>query len=163
MRPPCNPYATTTDCVPTPPPPLPEATTTPQIQTGKIDEHLTINTTLRDVNFCGKIYKAKQVIIDGVDVVQRIAELATKDLMPKDFKGRGHRGEVVCRGIYSADVQGILDVHVNIVPKTYSEKGNSLYTMNVSGVDFVINATTNEIHLIEGFSGGSIGLVGLLK
>jgi hypothetical protein len=50
---------------------------------GKIDEHLTIYNTLREVNFCGEIYKVKQVLIDGVDVVQRVAELATKDLIPE--------------------------------------------------------------------------------
>jgi len=61
-------------------------TTTPVVDTGieKIDEHLTINNELRDVNFCGKTYKVKQVLIDGADVVQRVAELANKDALPKN-------------------------------------------------------------------------------
>jgi hypothetical protein len=72
------------------------ATTT---QTGKIDEHLTINNELRDVNFCGKTYKVKQVMIDGVDVVQRIAEITNK------FNGGGEqdvlRAKSICGNIES--------------------------------------------------------------
>jgi hypothetical protein len=38
-------------------------------------EVVTINYELKDVMLCGETYKAKQVMIDGVDVVQRVAEL----------------------------------------------------------------------------------------
>ena len=55
------------------------------MQSGKIDEHLfgdriTYNTTPQDIIFCGKTYKAMRIFIDGIDVVQRIADLATKNI-----------------------------------------------------------------------------------
>ncbi|RJQ34246.1 hypothetical protein C4568_02770 [Candidatus Parcubacteria bacterium] len=46
---------------------------------GKIDEHLTIDNTYRNVTFCGYTFKSVQVIIDGVDVIQRLAELANTE------------------------------------------------------------------------------------
>ena len=38
-------------------------------------EVVTIQYELKEVTLCGETYKAKQVMIDGVDVVQRVAEL----------------------------------------------------------------------------------------
>ncbi|MFA5997612.1 MAG: DKNYY domain-containing protein [Candidatus Paceibacterota bacterium] len=46
------------------------------LQSGKVDEHLTIDNNLRNVNFCGKDYQVQTVLIDGVDIIQRIAELS---------------------------------------------------------------------------------------
>ncbi len=64
----------------------------------KIDEHLTINKELRDVNFCGKVYKMGQVIIDGVDVGQKAAEIInynhTHDTFPKPDSGDKEYGNI---------------------------------------------------------------------
>lgn len=72
----------------------------PVEQSGKIDEHLTINNELRDVNFCGKTYKVKQILIDGVDVVQRVAELAGENKKVSTFpKYKGT--DEICEAIIS--------------------------------------------------------------
>jgi len=42
----------------------------------KIDEHLTINDTLRDIDFCGTTYQIETVFIDGVDIIKKIADLS---------------------------------------------------------------------------------------
>ncbi len=52
----------------------------------KMDEHITIHSTLRDVNFCGKIYKVQQVLIDGLDVVQRVAEMVKNQASSQNLK-----------------------------------------------------------------------------
>ncbi|HEY4526831.1 MAG TPA: hypothetical protein VJK53_03225 [Candidatus Paceibacterota bacterium] len=56
---------------------------------GKIDEHLTINNIYREVTFCGHTFKTPQVVIDGVDVIQRLAELAnTEKRSPGQAEGQ---------------------------------------------------------------------------
>lgn len=47
----------------------------PIIQPEKIDEYVTVDDTPKDVAFCGKNYRAKQIIFDGVDVIQRISKI----------------------------------------------------------------------------------------
>lgn len=42
----------------------------------KIDEHLTIDDTLRDIDFCGTTYQIETVFIDGVDIIKKIADLS---------------------------------------------------------------------------------------
>ena len=156
---PCNPA--TTNCIgitplgtPYTPPPKEEsaATTT---QSGKIDEHLTIDNTLRDVNFCGKISRVKQVVIDGVDVVQRIAELITKSQIE-------HEKDVCTR---VGNEIGVSEVMNN------PNLGNGVYevmlvfpTGNFQHIgDFQIDTNTGNIFIIlQGYDGSSKKLVGKL-
>ncbi len=165
MRPPCNPYATTTNCVPALPPPVPEATTTPQIQTGKIDEHLTINNTLRDVNFCGKIYKVKQIIIDGVDVVQRIAELVRNRSLSQNTKLK-IVGDSICKSVpfNPNDELQIDEVIPFIFDPSNKKAGEKTGTYGIYAQIFQVgvNPTKNEIYGINGFDGNT-ELIGKLK
>jgi hypothetical protein len=46
---------------------------------------ITINNELKDITLCGNTYKTKQVVIDGVDAVQRLAQLLTKDQEMNDW------------------------------------------------------------------------------
>lgn len=150
----CDQSATTTDCSKIP------STETPVVDennsiipntspSGKIDEHLTINNELRDVNFCGKTYKVKQVMIDGVDVVQRVAELVTKN---KDKEAcnmlemRMSSGDQKSAGIEI----GVIDIEKNTV------KRNEIYAITLLSPtgnfeylgDFLINITTGNIFII---------------
>lgn len=56
-----------------------------------IDKHLTTNEKLRDINFCGKTYKMNQILFDGNDVGQKIAEIINynynNDTFPKPGSG----------------------------------------------------------------------------
>jgi len=172
-RPLCDQSATTTDCskiVDTVPLPVAVATTSANpVQSGKIDEHLTINNTLRDVNFCGNIYRVKQVIIDGVDVVQRIAELATN----AQFK----QGKGVCDVAYSTMSNGYLvsnEIGIPEVIKAANQRSN-IYQLNLiesysppenaSHIgDFEIDISTGIINIIlPGYDTTSSELVGKLK
>lgn len=58
------------------------------------DENVTINEELRDVNFCGKHYKMKQIFIKGVDVGQKIAEIMNSNYYNDTFPKLGSGDEV---------------------------------------------------------------------
>ena len=151
-----------------PPEPV-QATTT---QAGQIDEHLFIDNTLKDVNFCGKIYQAKQIFIDGVDVVQRIAELATKE--PR-------YGEYICRTAYELKSSGWLVSNeigiVTAVNKT--DLGTKVYRIDLIASfsspthslesashisDFEVNPETGMINIIlSGYAEISKKTFGTLK
>lgn len=118
-------------------------------QTGMIDEHLTIDPTLREVNFCGNTYNVKQVMIDGVDVVQRIAEIAENNVKVESFP-QYIGTERICR-----DIQKTYKVGSEIIiTRTGSGKiegGQSVYYINIENLSFIINLNTN--YLFEEMSG----------
>lgn len=153
----------------------------PVEQSGKIDEHLTINNELRDVNFCGKTYKVKQVMIDGVDVVQRVAELATNDLMPaildrgplvseeERSKGKmilkeGELAKAICGNVQSNRLLG------EIIETEVKEKFSGvdvgikeeIYPVS-SEQAFYVAVPSGSIYADDGFSGTFIGPIGTLK
>lgn len=111
---------------------------------GKIDEHLTIDNTLRDVNFCGKIYKVKQVIIDGVDVVQRIATFARENKKVNaypQYKGTGEICEKIQK-VYKEQSE------LKITHQNYGqiEGGDYVYSLTFNDdLSFIISASRNEI------------------
>jgi hypothetical protein len=155
------------------------ATTT---QSGKIDEHLTINNELRDVNFCGKTYKVKQVLIDGVDMVQRVAELATKNLVPenlkigpygpnedvwKDFKNTNHTVEdAICQNLQANTHETTLVV----VPTQQAHKikigrqDEILYGFTINGLSsYNVSISSSNIYSSDNYEGSIIGPIGKLK
>jgi len=157
------------------------ATTTPE-RSGVIDEHLTINNELRDVNFCGKIYKVKQVLIDGVDVVQRVAELATNNLIPSTFE----KGPLLTKEEQAVDkvimrpgtiaLQICENVRLNTrlgknieisVKNTFNGAdiglpGEKIYPVRLEQL-FYISIPSENIYINDDFSGTPIGSIGKLK
>jgi hypothetical protein len=149
----------------------------------RTDEHLTIDETLRDVNFCGKIYKVKQIKIDGVDVVQRVAELATKNLIRETLKigpygpkmdewktlikKRGEMANEICQNIslnISSESRVIQVGEVNSFPsKDLGQSGDKVYTIQISNSRFAINPASNEIYTSSEYEGSLIGPIGTLK
>ncbi len=161
--------------------PEPDESVATTTQTGKIDEHLTINPTLREVNFCGNNYKVKQVMIDGVDVVQRIAEILTKDLIPDVVKigpyaTKGaewkpystveeNTGQIPCLNIKSNMVTGnIIEIGEIIrFPATSTFGDGDIYVISIQGEIFNLILVTGEIYMISSAYGEAIGPIGKLK
>lgn len=153
-------------------PPAPE-------QLGVIDEHLTINNELRDVNFCGKTYKVKQVLIDGVDVVQRVAELATKDLIPASFSqgpyakegkplilGEGKVAKEICENAnpnVPSEVITIKWMQKIISKESGLENESWVYPLMVDDNLFYVAVLSGSIYMTDGFSGTPMGPIGKLK
>lgn len=135
-------------------------------QSGKIDDHLTVNNTLKEVRFCEKKYKSRQIFIDGIDVVQRIAELASNNNEPPN-KENPSLGRGICNSMPSniEYTKGILktsdtQAFVSTDPKLLPGVAYLLY-VGTSGFD--INLSTGEIYPISGFDGSLLGPVGKLK
>jgi hypothetical protein len=145
-----------------------EKSTATTTQIGKIDEHLTIDNTFRDVNFCGTTYKVKKIIIDGVDAVQRIADLVTASNLDY-MKG-------VCDRAESLRINGWLNLDKNeigVSPITRdTNSADTVYKMSLvsptgnfqSIGDFKIDVTTKEIVIVlQGFADSSEKTVGKLE
>jgi hypothetical protein len=156
---PCEPYAaTTSDCHPLP---TPEPTPSPSpLQSGKIDEHVTINNNLRDVNFCGDIYKARQILIDGTDVVQRIAMLATRG----ELKSNGVPIENgFCKYVKErTDIQNIYhskeqqEVAVPGISSYIDDNKHKIYVISIASTVFAVDSITGYLYAISAFD-GSLG------
>ncbi|MCH8987115.1 hypothetical protein IIA94_03040, partial [Patescibacteria group bacterium] len=127
---------------------------TSSTQSGKIDEHLTVNNTYRDVDLCGEIYRGKQVILDGVDVLQRVAELGRNESVPhKDI------GIKICDGIKPGPYLNKREIEILEVitfPSSDLEElpvGSETYVVYISGWSFLINLPTGTIYTLGGYDG----------
>lgn len=138
-------------------------------QSGKIDQFLTVDNTLKNISFCGKLSKTRQVIINGVDVGQRIAELASKDQMGYVPGGDSPQGESFGRAICNTlplnvpEMKGVLEMWDVITPQTNtSQNPTGNYLVVIGTYAFVINPTTDEIFNVGAYD-GTLFLVGKLK
>ena len=124
------------------------------VQSEKIDEHLTIDNTLREVNFCGTTYRVKQVIIDGVDVVQRIAKIVANDIPGQN--------PLLNDSICTNTTYGVLPEHELEVQGGY-RGGSSVYYMAIGKWEiFIIDYATLQIDVSKAEEGVSIA-IGSLK
>jgi len=175
----CAPSSTSTDCATiqaslpaeqTADPQLSTATSYNEIyqtqQSGKIDDHLTVDNTLKDITFCGDLtLKTRQIIINGVDVGQRIAQLASSDEMGKGANDSSI-GEGVCNSMPHnvAYVQGILEERdVTTFQTSDARAPGDNYQVYLGDLAFAINPTTNEIFLISAYDQSTLTDVGTLK
>lgn len=133
-------------------------------QSGKIDTYLTVDNTLKNVSFCGKPHRTRQIIVNGVDVAQRIAQLASNDQMGKGASGVSI-GKVVCGNMRSTDyTQNILMAEDVITTDSNGQPlFNNEYRVVLGAQIFSIDPKTNEIFIIEGFDGARVGPIGKLK
>ncbi len=132
-------------------------------QSDKVDEHLAVGNTLKSVSFCSqKTFKTRQITINGVDVVQRIAQLASNDQM-----GRGAGGMKIGEGVCNSMpgnanyTKGILDTRD--ITTFESEENGKLYRVYLSNMAFAVNPKTNEIFIISAYDGSTLTGVGKLK
>jgi hypothetical protein len=135
-------------------------------QSGKIDQYLTIENTLKSVSFCGNLtLKTRQVVINGVDVGQRIAQLASNDQMGKMSDGTSF-GQAVCNSMPHniEGTKGILEMRDVTIPQTDDPRASrgGGYVVNMGTMSFVVNPLTNEIFNIDAYDGTLVSL-GKLK
>lgn len=116
----------------------------------RFDEHITIENTLRNMNFCGEIFTAKQIFIDGVDVLQRIAELATTQQASET--ARPPAPPALCLNIIhnmpSTSVLGTLasrELPVSNVVTYTNHRGHKAYVLTVVNSGFQVDSVTGEI------------------
>lgn len=137
-------------------------------QFGKIDEYLTVDNTLVNVTFCKtKTLKTRQIFIDGVDVVQRLAYIISNDLTQKDFAGNEF-GQGICNAIPSTPIytKGILETR-DVKVFDGMDDGKTKITGKTYWVDlpaayFAISPSMNEIFIIDAYD-GALSKIGKLK
>lgn len=134
-------------------------------QSGKIDARLSVDNTLKGVSFCGTTFKTRQVIINGIDVGQRIAWLASNDQMGKLPDG-GSLGQGVCNSMphYFPVTKGILEMRdVTTFKSDDIRAPGDNYGVNIGTMTFVVNSATGEIFNVDAYDGSTLTSVGKLK
>ncbi len=143
-----------------------------QIQSSMvIDEHLTVVDQPRTVNLCGRIYRAGQILVDGIDVVQRVADLATQAKLKGGSPGLGTSlSAAVCQNMSSgAQVSNESSIpNLNVPnPQSYADfelaRGQTVYVVTAGSESVIVDPAGNAIYIRSGFDGSLIGPVGSLR
>ncbi len=130
------------------------------VQPNPIDDRLVVNDTLKEVNLCGEIYKVKQVFIDEVDVVQRIAEIITE--MRVESQEKEQLALAICENMKSGITTGNSN-ELEISGPAIRNNDNSKYYLGVGRfVIFTINYPSLQIEVSKAEEGSFI-VIGVLK
>lgn len=154
-------------------PPPEEKSTATTTQSGKIDEHLTIDNALREVNFCGTTHLVKQIDINDIDVIKRVVYLAERKMLV--INGDSTVSNDFCNAfkqispseqIPNPKMTGdLIQVEMKIpdVAIWTNQNGHIMYNIYLPSWFFSVDSATNDIYLIGGYDGSLIGPVGSLK
>ena len=153
-------------------PPIIATTSGNPSKSGQIDEHLFVDNALREVNFCGNKYLVKQIILDGVDIIQHIAYMATTKQLATRGDGFDYATSI-CSGvetnnsnnfIYESKSGSRIEIDMHAEVKTWvNQAGHRFYELVASGLVLDIDITDGSIYLSGGFSGELSGPVGKIK
>lgn len=124
-------------------------------QSGKVDTHASVNTTLEDLTICGHAYKTRQIVIDGVDVVQRVAALLPKtDKVSTATPMTGYCSTFSQPASMNQDYDyRITELMVSDV-RPYTEDGQARYRLTIGGMDFEIDTPSDDVYMVDYYSGG---------
>ncbi|MBP6929420.1 MAG: hypothetical protein KBB77_00620 [Candidatus Moranbacteria bacterium] len=104
------------------------------------DQPMVNDRTLSQYSFCGQAYKATPVLIDTVDVVQRISEIAAEDKVQR-----------MCENINQKRKE-ILSVEVKQFPDAINYKASE-YFVTINDLPFTVDIVSNKIYIISRFDG----------
>ena len=144
-------------------------------QSGRVDAHVAVDPTLADMSICGEKYVSRKILIDGVDVVQRISELAASGVAAEKNlqSGQDPKGTatILCWNIThnqpSRETYGdyrIAELPVSdVVAEPWDkERKATAYYVGIGIVRFVINSSTYDVYEQDGYD-GTLRLLGNLK
>jgi hypothetical protein len=83
-----------------------------------------------------------------VDVVQRVAEIATKDLVPDEADPYGETAERICINTNEHNIQD-LKVEVTMDHDAITGQQTKWYLIFASGFYFSVNVNTGEIYEVD--------------
>jgi hypothetical protein len=115
-----------------------------------VEDNPQMVSTLRPVTFCDRTYQSEVVMINDVDVVLRIAALATTNQMPTAPAGR--IGEMLCKSMPG---------NTNVLETNIVQTGTTSRVL-IGQQSFEINTETEDIYIVGGFA-GDLTLVGKLR
>lgn len=96
----------------------------------------------REIQFCENEFNFKSIKIEGVDVIERIANLAKQNIKSKDFPeypGTGH----ICDYLKTTQfTKASLEINYN---QSIIEGGQKVYRINIENLEFIVNPETDYI------------------
>ncbi len=112
----------------------------------------TTNTSsdVENVTFCGKTFTTEKILLNGTDVMQRIASFS------KDSSNR------ICENVINNTIGGNLPTSITKQNPADSNYKDGIYFMMVSALEFKIDLNTNNIYILGAFAGEPT-LIGKLK
>ena len=124
------------------------------------DSKIRISRELQTIDFCGKTYKSKEIFVDSVNIIVRLAEIIG------DKKGTDLE-RLVCQTVAESEKNGELSVEiVNVVYGHGEQKepirvGEGEYRIIIRGINrdefFFVSVNDNLINFDGGFSSSKIG------
>ena len=107
---------------------------------------------LLQYSFCGQAYKAIPVLINTIDVVRRITEIAAVN-----------KSEYICENINTnATGQDILSVEIKQFPGDVDYKASDYY-VTIGILTFKVDTVSNKIYVLEVFDGTPAYIGALIK
>jgi hypothetical protein len=126
-------------------------------QSGRVDAHVSVNPNLEDITFCGNAFKARQITIDGVDVVKRLADFFPTTLSGNAAQDTPEMG--FCRAIGkgpSSDVYTYRIAELLVSDVTaYNENGQK-YRFDVYGMQIEVDEPAGDIYMVNAYSGSTM-------
>jgi hypothetical protein len=145
--------------------PLQEKPKAKVLQSGKIDEHLTIDNTLRDIDICGTTYQVKQIFIDEVDVLQRISELLqNSELAPENKVAREFSLSFCKNTSFSLPKEleiGEIPIYAYDSPPEQINEENKTYGIFVSIFFIAVRPSINQIYYVSAYDDTHTPLISL--
>jgi hypothetical protein len=134
------------------------------IQSGIVDEHVTVDPALGPITICGRDFVARHVYIDGIDIARRIAEILPKTYdMPADHMTLG---EGICSTVGNGWGEYIqyknIELPVYDAKREVNEENHAVYFLVVAQYMFRVDVVTGSIYSVGGYD-GTLTLLGALK
>jgi hypothetical protein len=97
----------------------------------------------KEVSFCGKIYKTNGAMLGNIDIVQKVAEIATKN-----------NSQHICENITGGDLkrETLLTKLIQSSPNQ-ADYNPSVYYLQIGDSNFKIDVTSKKIYVLSGFDG----------
>jgi hypothetical protein len=94
------------------------------------------------ISFCDRKYEIEAVPINGINIVQKVSELATKN-----------RESRICENVNGDPNKKILPVRLVQSSSDQSDYNPSVYYLGINNSGFKIDTAQNKIYLVGGFDG----------
>jgi hypothetical protein len=134
-------------------------------QSGIVDEHLTIDNTLRDIDFCGTTYQVKQIFIDEVDVLQRMSDLLKNSKLSPENKVAREFSLSFCKNTsFSLPKEleiGEISIYAYDLPPEQINEENKTYGIFTPIFFIAVRPSINQIYNVSAYDGTHIPLMGL--
>jgi hypothetical protein len=116
--------------------------------------HLFVDDTLKDVSLCGKIYKTKQIFIDGIDVIPRIAEIIKE--MEQGSEEQAKIAKATCGNIEAGNLQTNDADELGVYGPVNRVEESSKYYMGIGKfLSFAISIPDLQIEVSKAEEGSS--------